>query len=108
MATSDDYGLLDTPGDTARARLCEWMRHVNKRVADLEQGLRAAQAIPRKRLGTAKAADYADCGPEQIRREYRAGRLRAVGVIGKHPRFTYEELDRWMAAGLRTDVESRD
>jgi hypothetical protein len=73
------------------------MVRVERRLTAAEESLKAASTMRSRRLCTAKAAAYADCDPETIRRAHREGLLTAVGYVGNRPRFTYEGLDRWMA-----------
>ncbi len=53
-------------------------------------------------LKIAEAAKRAQCGEATIRREVRAGRLRAVKVGGRRSlRFRAEWVDEWLQGGAR-------
>jgi excisionase family DNA binding protein len=57
-------------------------------------------AIPPTWLKIAEAAKWAQCGEATIRREVRAGRLRAVKVGGRRSlRFRADWVDDWLQAG---------
>ena len=60
----------------------------------------SAVAVPPTWLKIADAAKRAQCGEATIRREVRAGRLRAVKVGGHRSlRFRADWVDEWLQAG---------
>ena len=62
----------------------------------------SAVAVSPMWLKIADAANRAQCSEATIRREVRAGRLRAVRVGGrKSLRFRAEWVDEWLQGGLR-------
>lgn len=75
----------------------------NRRGADPDRASTASAVGPTPTwLKIADAAKRAQCGEATIRREVRAGRLRAVKVGGRRSlRFRVESIDEWLQGGTR-------